>query len=195
MSASSKNDKKDDSALLDSFSLGSIGAYMLFSGIDEEASKDFCEFIIKANYVFPKDQTLTVLINCPGGDVYSGFGMVDTMDCSRLKIQTVAIGLVASMGAVVFTAGSKGTRIMSRNSFIMTHQFASAMEGKYHELIASRDHEDDLHSRFIKHFIRNSKMSEKQVKDIFLGSSDKYISSKEALKYGLCDLIRDPWSS
>ena len=178
----------------DNFSLGSIGTYMLFSGIDEDSAHDYCEFIIKSNYIFPKEQVLTVLLNCPGGGVYDGFGMIDVMESSRLKIQTVAIGLIASMGAVIFTAGTKGLRTMSRNSFIMTHQFSNMMEGKYHEFIATRTHEDDIHNRFIKHFVRTTKMSEKQVKDIFLGSSDKYLSAKESLRYGLCDIVRDPWN-
>jgi ATP-dependent Clp protease protease subunit len=115
------------------------------------------------------------------------------MDCSRLKIQTVAIGVVASMAALIFTAGTKGLRTMSRNSFIMTHQFSNWLEGRYHEFVAQRSHDDELHNRFIQHFVRNSKLSEKQVKDILLGPSDKYLSAADALKYGLCDRVQDPW--
>jgi ATP-dependent Clp protease protease subunit len=152
-----------------------------------------CEFILKANYVFPKDQPVTIFLNSPGGDVYSGFGTIDLMECSKVKIQTVTIGIVASMASLIFTAGTKGMRIMSKNSFIMTHQFSGYFEGKYHEMIAQRTHEDDLQQRFIQHFLRHSKMNEEEIKDILLRSSDTYISAKEALRWGLCDKIQDPW--
>jgi len=185
---------KEESTTVENFSLQSIGAYMLFRSIDEESSEELCEFIIKANYMFPPDQPLTIMINSPGGVVYDGFGVIDLIECSRLKIQTVAIGMVASMAALIFTAGTKGMRTMSRNSYVMTHQFSQWFEGKYHEFIAQRAHEDDLHDRFIQHFVRHSKMTEKQVSDVLLGSSDKWINAKEALKLGLCDRIQDPWS-
>src|SRR5574343_475560 len=141
----SKQDKRSDQEAVEGFSLQSLGAYMLFKPVDEDSAEGLCEFIIKSNYVFPPDLPLTILINSPGGGVYDGFGIVDLMECSKLKISTVAIGVVASMAAVIFTAGSKGMRTMSRNSYIMTHQFHNWFEGRYHEFVASRSHEDDLH--------------------------------------------------
>ena len=184
---------KEDERSMDDFTLESVGAYMLFDDIDQDSAKDLCEFIIKANYVFEKDQPLTILINSPGGGVYDGFGIIDLMESSKLVIQTVGIGMMASMASLIFTAGTKGKRIMSRNSFIMTHQFHQGVEGKYHEFVAQRAHEDDINERFIQHFVRHTKMSEKQVREILLGSSDKWISAKEALEYGICDAIKDPW--
>lgn len=187
--------KEDDKDLsIDTLSLQTLGAYMFFEEVDSESSKELCEFIIKANYVFPKEVPLTILINSPGGSVYDGFGVIDLMEMSRLKIQTVAVGSIASMATLIFTAGTKGLRTMTRNSFMMTHQFSAYFEGKYHEIIAQRGHDDDLHKRFVQHFLRHSKMTEKQIKEILLGASDTWISSKDALKYGLCDRVQDPWS-
>jgi ATP-dependent protease ClpP protease subunit len=57
-----------------------------------------------------------------------------------------------------------------------------------------REHEDDLQRRMVQHFVRNSKMTEKQIKDVILGPSDKWISAEEALKLGLCDKIQNPWT-
>ena len=167
---------------------------MLFRQIDEAVSEDLCEFIIKANYIFPIEQPITILINSPGGGVYDAFGIIDLIESSKLKVQTVGIGMIASMAALIFTAGTKGKRIMSRNSFIMTHQFSQNLEGRYHEFIAQRSHEDDLHARFIEHFVRHTKMSEKQVNDVLLGTHDKWLSAKECLKYGICDIVKDPWA-
>ena len=117
------------------------------------------------------------------------------METSRLKIQTVGIGMIASMATVITTAGTKGLRVMTKNAFIMTHQFSTFFQGKYHEILATRDHDDELHNRFVQHFVRNTKMTPKQVNDVFLGPSDKWLTAKDALKYGICDRIQDPWSS
>ena len=179
---------------IEDITLNSIGAYMFFGDVDTDSARGLCEFIIKANYIFPKQQVLTVLVNSPGGEMYDGFSIIDLMETSHLKIQTVGIGMIASMATLITTAGTKGLRIMTNNAFIMTHQFSTYFEGKYHELIATRSHDDELHSRCIQHFLKNSKMTEKQIKDVFLGSSDKWLNAKDALKYGLCDKIQSPWS-
>jgi ATP-dependent Clp protease protease subunit len=185
--------KEGDAKDFDDVSLESLGAYMLYGSVDNDSAKSLAEFIIKANCWFPKEKELTIFINSPGGDVYDGFSIIDVMECSRLKIHTVALGQVGSMAPLIFTAGTPGHRRMARNSFIMTHQFSSWFEGKYHELMANRKHEDEIHSRFVHHFLTKTKMSEKQIKDILLGPSDNWISAKEALKLGICDIVKDPW--
>lgn len=185
---------EDDDYGIDSITLQSLGAHMLFDEIDSESAKSACEFIIKANYIFSKDEVLTLLVNSQGGQMYDGFSIIDLMETSRLKIQTVGVGMIASMATLITSAGTKGMRIMTKNTFVMTHQFSTAFEGKYHELVASREHDDELQARSVQHFLRYTKMTEKQIRDIFLGKSDKYLTAKEALKYGICDRIQNPWS-
>lgn len=178
----------------DAMSLASFGTHLIFEPIDSESARYFAEFIIKANYLYnSKDHVATVLINSPGGSVYDGFGIIDLMECSKVKIQTVAIGCVASMGSLIFVAGTPGHRIMSRNAYMMTHQFSEYLEGKYHDLVAARTHEDELHDRFVQFYKKNSAMTEKQINEILLKSSDTYINAERALEYGLCDKIQDPW--
>jgi ATP-dependent Clp protease protease subunit len=186
--------KVEDDCGIDDVTLQSIGAYMLFDEVDSESAKNLCEFIIKSNYIFPSDQVLTILVNSPGGEMYDGFSIIDLMETSRLNISTVGIGMIASMASLITTAGTKGLRVMTKNAFVMTHQFSTYFEGKYHELVATRDHDDELHERCIKHFKQYTTMTDKQIKDVFLGSSDKWLTAKEALKYGMCDRIQNPWS-
>ena len=186
--------KVKNNILMDTVSLQSLGIYMLFKPIDDVISENFCEFIIKANSVFSDDQPLTIMINSPGGEVYSGFGMIDLMETSRLQIQTVGVGCVASMASFILSAGTKGMRIMSKNSFLMSHCFSSGSEGKYHEFVAARSHEDTLHTRGVEHYLKYSNLSEAKIKDILLGNTDRWLTPKEALKYGLCDKISNPWS-
>ena len=183
----------EDSITLDSITLNDLGTYMLFEEIDSDSMRDACEFVIKANYVYRASDAVTLMINSPGGGVYDGFSLVDLIECSKVKIQTVAVGCVASMGAVIFTAGTPGHRVMSRNSCMMVHQFSDLMETKYHEIIAARSHQDKLHDKCVNHFVKHSKMSKEKVKSILLSSSDCYLEPKDALKFGLCDRIQNPW--
>jgi ATP-dependent Clp endopeptidase proteolytic subunit ClpP len=192
-SANEQPSRPSDSSPMDELTLQSMGIFMLFEEVMPESAYDLSEFIIKANCVFEETQPLTIFVNTPGGSVYSGLGIVDLMESSRLPIQTVAIGAVASMGSIIFTSGTPGMRVMSRNAYIMTHQFMTGMEGRYHEFLAQRSHDDHMHEKFIAHYVRTSKMSRKQVKDILLGPSDKWLDAKESLKYGLCDVIKNPW--
>jgi len=181
-------------ATLDNISLTSMGVYMLFDEINEQSSRNTCDFLLKANLLFPSSNTITLFINSPGGSVTDGWAIIDIMETSHIGIQTVGIGEIASMGALIFVAGDRGKRILSRNSFVMTHQFAGVIAGKAHEMIAVRKVHDKLENQFISHFVKHTKMSAKQVRDILLRESDTWLEPKEALKYGLCDIISDPWS-
>jgi ATP-dependent Clp protease protease subunit len=178
---------------LDSFTMSSLGAHMIFEDIDEVSSLKTCEFLLKANMVLDGENPITMFINSGGGSVTDGWAIIDVMNTSHIEIQTVAIGLIASMATLIFTAGTPGRRIMTPNTAIMTHQFSSAMYGKEHELIATRKFHDNLSTQIIQHFLTHSKMNEKQIRDILLRESDTWLEPKECLKYGLCDKISNPW--
>lgn len=178
---------------LDMFSLGSMGAYMYFDDVSQESSRGLVEFLIKSNFVFSSDTTLSILINSYGGDVHAGFAVIDAMGVSRLPIQTVGIGAVCSMAALMFVAGTPGKRIMSRNAFIMTHHFSEGVEGTYHDFVAMRKTQDMMDKRFVDHFVKHTKMTDQQVRDILLAPTDRWITAEEALELGMCDTIRDPW--
>lgn len=185
----------DEPRYADDTSLADLGVYLLFDPIDEGTAYDLCEFIIKANYVFEDDRPITIFVNTPGGSVYDGFSIVDVMTTSRVPIQTVAMGAVCSMGSLIFTSGTPGKRIMTKNAYIMTHQFSQSGGGpaKFHELVASREHEDELHARFIDHFVKTTKLSKDQIEGILLNHTDKWLTAEDALKHGICDKIANPW--
>jgi len=179
---------------LDNISLPSLGVYMLFDEINEQSSRAACDFLLKANILFPPSNTITMFINSQGGNVTDGWALIDIMETSRIGIQTVGIGEICSMAAMIFVTGDKGKRILSKNSYVMTHQFASVLEGKAHEMMAVRKVHDKLEQQFIQHLVKNSKLNTKQVRDILLRESDTWLEPKECLKYGLCDVVSDPWS-
>lgn len=187
-----KKKTKEDSPL-ESISLADLGVHMIYQEINEDSAKDACEFLIKANFTWPSRKVLTLMLNSPGGSVYDGWGIIDTMEMSRLKIQTVGCGGIFSMAAVIFTAGTPGMRIMTRNSYLMTHTFSDEMEAKYHEFVAQRPHQDQIHKRMVKHFVDRTKMTEQQVNEMLLSPTDRYISAEECLELGICDAIKSPW--
>ena len=134
-----------------------------------------------------------MLLNSYGGDVYSGFAAIDIMGASRLPIHVVGVGAICSMASLILTAGKPGFRYMSKNSYIMTHTYSSELEGNYHDFVAVRKSQDNMHKRFINHFVNRTKLNERQVKSILLSPTDRWITAEEALSYGLCDAIKDPW--
>lgn len=195
MAADSIDQQPQQIVTLDNVSLSSMGVYMLFDEINENSSKAACDFLLKANLLFSSDNTVTMFINSQGGNVSDGWAIIDIMETSHIGIQTVGIGEIASMAACIFVSGDKGKRMLSKNSYIMTHQFAGFLAGKAHEMVAARKIHDKLETQFIKHFVHHTKMTEKQVRDILLRESDTWLDPSECLKYGLCDIVSNPWDN
>jgi len=176
---------------LDAISLNTLGAHLLFGEINTPSVYQAVNFIIKSNFIFDHDTQLTMMVNSPGGSVSDGFALIDVMETSRLDINTVGLGQVASMGVLIVAAGTKGKRVITKNTEIMAHQFSTMIYGKYHELVASQKYHEKLERTFIDHFVRHTSMSEKQVRDIMFSTTDRWLTPKEAKKYGICDEVRD----
>lgn len=172
-------------------SLQSLGAFMLFGGLDQHTAYEACEFIIKANMLQASDQPLTFFINSEGGNVNDGFAIIDVMETSRLPVQTVGTGLIASMALLILAAGNKGTRTITKNTEIMAHQWMGGMEGKFHELMAVTNEHIRLKGLFVEHFIRHSIMNEKQINDVLFAPSDRWLTPAECKKFGLVDKVSD----
>lgn len=176
---------------MDNFSIQALGSHMVFGEIDEHTSLVTIEFLLKANMLLPDSYVLNLFVNSPGGHVTDGFAIIDVMETSRLPIQTVGVGLIASMALLILAAGTKGRRVITKNSAIMAHQFYSYLEGKHHELVAGQKRHVQLEHQFIKYFMTHSSMTEKQIKDILLAPSDRWLTPNECKKYGLCDVVSE----
>lgn len=176
---------------IDAISLQALGSFLMFGEIDEMTSYRAIEFLIKSNMVLDADIPLTFFINSPGGSVSDGFAIIDCMKTSRLKIQTVSTGLIASMGVLLAAAGTKGMRVMTKNTEIMAHQFSGFLFGKRHELVAAQKSHDRLERQFINFFLENTKMNERQIRDILFSPSDRWLTPKECLKFGIVDTISE----
>jgi ATP-dependent Clp protease protease subunit len=126
-------------------------------------------------------------INSPGGSVYDGMAIYDTMQFVKADVQTVGIGLQASMGAFLLSSGTKGKRFVLPHSKIMIHQPSSGTRGKV------TDMEIDLkESLKVKHQLNEilAKNTGQKLSKIELDAErDYWMAADEAVKYGLADKV------
>ena len=126
-------------------------------------------------------------INSPGGAITSGFGILDTMNYIKSDIVTICMGQAASMAAILLSAGTKGKRMALENSRVMIHQPLGGVSGQATDI--------EIHTKeilFLKDRLNKilSKNTGKTVKTIENDTNrDNFMSSQEALKYGLIDEI------
>lgn len=172
-------------------SLESLGGHMLFGEVDETTIKNAINFIIKSNLLFRDKRELSLFVNTLGGNCYDGFALIDIMDVSSLKVRTIGMGNIMSMGVLILCAGAKGNRVMTKNTQVMAHQFYGGTEGKFHELVSAYKAELYLEQQFKVHFLRHTNMSEKQINDVMFGPSDRWLSPAECKKYGIVDHVID----
>ena len=131
---------------------------------------------------------IKLYINSPGGSVYDGLAIIDTMNYIQPDVQTIGIGLQASMGAMLLSSGAKGKRCVLPNSRIMIHQ---PSYGSPQSKVTDQEIELKegllLKKLLIEMLARNTGQSIKQVeKDM---DRDNWMSAEEAKKYGIIDEI------
>ncbi len=138
------------------------------------------------------DKEIFFYINSPGGSITDGMAIVDTMNYIKCPVSTVCVGLAASMGAVLLTAGEKGKRFAMPNSEILIHQPLIGGQGGG---ISGQATEIKIHA---DHMIRtreklNKLLSERTGQSIETierdTERDHYMTAEEALEYGLIDGI------
>src|SRR6202451_4732498 len=76
------------------------------------------------------DKDISIYINCPGGSIYSGLAIYDTMQFIKPEIQTICVGIAMSMGSLLLTGGAKGKRFSLPNSRLLIHQPSAGFEGQ-----------------------------------------------------------------
>ncbi len=137
-------------------------------------------------YEDPK-KDIKLYINSPGGVIYDGLAIIDTMNYIEPDVQTIGIGLQASMGAMLLSAGAKGKRFALPNSRIMIHQPSSGTEGKITDQEIALKEGIYLKKLLAEMLAKNTGQKLSKVeKDM---DRDNWMSAEEALKYGLIDKV------
>ena len=152
---------------------------------------DYVSSLIIAQLLFleaeDSEKDIYMYVNSPGGSITSGLGIFDTMNYIKPDVATICMGQAASMGAILLAAGKKGKRSALKNSRIMIHQPLGGVRGQATDI--------EIHTKeilFLKDRISKilSERTGKTIKAIDKDTNrDNFMSSEDALKYGLIDQI------
>lgn len=157
----------------------------LGTGIDSDVAN-----IINAQLLYLSslgEDDITIYVNSPGGEVYSGMSIIDTMNFIGNDVNTICTGMAASMGAVILSAGEKGKRGALEHSRIMIHQPLGGMRGQASDMEIEWEQMKIIKDELIGMLSENSGQPyERVLKDC---DRDHWMRSQEALEYGLIDTI------
>jgi ATP-dependent Clp protease protease subunit len=135
------------------------------------------------------DRRIQMYINSPGGVVYAGLGVYDTMQAINADVSTTAVGWTASFGTVLLTAGTKGMRMALPHATIHMHQPLGGAQGQASDIVIQANEivrlKETLNDIFVKHT--------SQPKDVIERDTDRdiYFTAEQAVDYGLIDSVLD----
>jgi ATP-dependent Clp protease protease subunit len=133
------------------------------------------------------DKDISLYINSPGGSVYSGLAIYDTMQVIKPDVQTICVGIAMSMGALLLAGGAEGKRMSLPNSKILIHQVSSAFQGQATDIEIHAKEIIDVRRRLDEILAKHTKQDlEKVAKDT---ERDYFMSADEAQAYNLIDRV------
>ena len=161
---------------------------VIFLGTDVN---DYTANVIQAQMLYldstDPGKDISIYINSPGGSVYAGLGIYDTMQYVASDVSTLCTGMAASMAAVLLVSGEKGKRFALRHSRVMIHQHMGGAQGQASDIeITAREIKklkDELYNIIADH---SGQPFEKVERD---SDRDYWMTSQEALDYGMIDRI------
>jgi len=135
------------------------------------------------------DKDISLYINSPGGSVSAGLAIYDTMNFIKCDVSTICIGMAASMGAFLLSAGTKGKRYALPNSEVMIHQPLGGMQGQASDIKIHADHilktRDTLNRKLAEHTGQPLEVIERDTE------RDNFMTAQQACEYGLIDKVLD----
>ena len=133
------------------------------------------------------DKDISIYINSPGGVVYAGLAIYDTMQFIKPDVQTICVGMAMSMGAVILAGGAKGKRMALPNSKILIHQGSAGFSGQPTDIEIQAREVISLKRNLEAIMARHTGQSEEKLqKDM---DRDYYMSPDEAREYGIIDRV------
>jgi ATP-dependent Clp protease protease subunit len=158
----------------------------LGTGIDDQVANVIVAQLLFLNHEDPEKE-IQIYINSPGGQIYAGLAIYDTMQMISNPVSTVAVGVTASFGTVLLTAGTKGRRYALPNATIHMHQPLGGAQGQATDIEIQAKQIMRLKS------LLNSIMSKHtgQPLDVILRDTDRdyYLDAQQAVTYGLVDQV------
>ena len=133
------------------------------------------------------DKDINLYINSPGGSITAGMAIYDTMQYTKADVSTICVGMAASMGAFLLSAGAKGKRYALPNSEIMIHQPLGGTQGQATDIQIHAERIIKMKDKLNKMLSENTGQPLDKIK--MDTERDNFMSADEALKYGLIDKI------
>ena len=133
------------------------------------------------------DKDINFYINSPGGSVSAGMAIHDTMQYIKCDVSTICMGMAASMGAFLLSAGAKGKRLALPNSEIMIHQPLGGAQGQATEILIAAKHIERTRANLNRILSENTGRSLEEIERDT--ERDNFMTAQEALEYGLVDKV------
>ena len=133
------------------------------------------------------EKDISLYIDSPGGDVYAGLGILDTMNFIKPDVSTICVGMAASMAAVLLAAGAKGKRLALPNSMVLIHQPSSGVQGQQTDIQIVADE-----TKWIRRHLNEllSEYTGQPLEKVNVDTErDNYMRAQEAADYGLVDRV------
>jgi len=187
--------RKFDESVIDAEDIINLGllkehTHMITGDINDETVDKAIRWLLYENMdTSNADKMLTLYINSTGGSLTDAFALIDIMRRSKFVVQTIAIGNVMSSAFLLFSAGDKGHRYVSKNTSGMCHQFSDSMDSKYHDIKSAMKESESLNERMIRVLVETTGLPRAKVRTKLLGPSDIYLSAEEMVELGVADHI------
>ena len=133
------------------------------------------------------DKDIQFYINSPGGSVTAGMAIYDTMQYIKCDVATICVGMAASMGAFLLSAGTKGKRMALPNAEIMIHQPSAGTQGQITDMAIHLKRLETIKARMNRILAENTGKSVEEVTAAC--ERDNFMSSEEAMAFGLIDRV------
>ena len=158
--------------------------------LTEEVNNQTASLVVaQLLYLEGQDPTkdISLYINSPGGSVTDGMSIYDTMNYIKCDVSTICMGMAASMGAFLLSAGAKGKRYALPNSDIMIHQPSGGAQGQANDMLIHTQHIIDTKKKLNEILAANTG----QPYDVIAKDTerDNFMTAQEALEYGLIDKV------
>lgn len=154
--------------------------------VNEHTANSVVAQLLHLAYVDPQAD-ISLYINSPGGSVYDGMAIYDTMNFIKPDVATYGIGLQASMGAFLLSSGAKGKRFCLPHAKVMIHQPSSGTHGKVTDMEIDMKETLEVKEMLVKIMAKNTGQKLAKVKSDM--ERDYWMTPDEAVKYGLIDKV------
>ena len=159
---------------------------LIFNEINDDLA---CSVVAQLLYLesIDPEKEISMYINSPGGSVSAGLAIYDTMKKIKCDVNTICVGMAASMGAFLLSSGTKGKRYALENSQVMIHQIIGGASGQATDIEIEANHIRMLKDRINQLLANNTGKTKKAIEKA--SDRNNWMFAKDALKHGLIDAV------